>query len=164
MVVVRQIALALAATAVAAACGYPRPADVSEPQRVTGRMHGLWDGADGATLRLQADGVDTLLTVAGNGGFEFAGALAPDASYTVTVATSPARHTCVVASGGNGTVTDAALPEVSIGCTGPVDAVTLSGPWGWTFDPSEDGQSFDGSVAVQDVAFTITGDSLTSAR
>jgi hypothetical protein len=31
--------------------------------RVGGRLHGLWDGADGVALRLQADGIDTLLTV-----------------------------------------------------------------------------------------------------
>lgn len=48
----------------------------------------MWDGADGVALRLQADGVDTLLTVTGDGAFEFPAALASGASYSVTVAAS----------------------------------------------------------------------------
>jgi hypothetical protein len=148
----------------ASACGYPRPADVSLPQVVAGRVHGLWDGADGVTLRLQADGVDTLLTVSANGPFEFAPELAPEASYIVTVVSEPASHRCVVASGGNGTVSETEPSEVSIGCTGPVGTVTLVGTWNWTFDPTEETQSFDGSIAVQDVALMVSGSSVLSAR
>src|SRR5213078_4294339 len=97
-------------------------------------------------------------------GFEFAQPVALGASYTVTVATNPAGHGCRVASGGNGTVSGDQPPAVSIAYTGPVEAVTLAGPWGWTFDPTEETQSFDGSIAVQDVALTISGASLASAR
>ena len=78
----------LAGWLVVSACGFPRPADVSDAQRITGRVHGLWNGADGVTLRLLADGVDTLLSVAGNGAFEFAQPVALGASYTVAVAVS----------------------------------------------------------------------------
>src|SRR5256885_16980690 len=73
-----------------AACGYPRPADVSDTQRISGHVHGLWDGADGVTLRLQADGVDTLLSVAANGGFEFARPGAGGRAYTGAGAAQPA--------------------------------------------------------------------------
>jgi drug/metabolite transporter superfamily protein YnfA len=179
------------ALALVAACGYPRPEDVKpEPRLVGGRVHGLWDGADGVVLRLQADGIDTLLTVPRNGDFGFAEPLVEGASYTVTVATNPGKHTCVVDAGGNGMVDptgedprpagkavgvpsprDTASPighadvtAVSVACTGPVGAVVLSGLWGWTFDPTEEMQTFAGSIAVQDVALTISGASLMTAR
>src|SRR5580765_3235349 len=38
---------------------------------VGGQVHGLWDGADGVALRLQADGIDTQITVSMNGSFRF---------------------------------------------------------------------------------------------
>lgn len=121
------LAGAWALLAMLGACGYPELPPLEH--RVGGRVHGLWDGADGVALRLQADGIDTLLTVAANGDFGFTEPLAPGASYTVTVATNPAKHTCVVDTGGNGTVADVDVTSVSIVCTGPAVAIALSGPW-----------------------------------
>ena len=137
--------------------------DVTQGRHVAGRVHGLWDGADGVALRLMADGVDTLLTASGNGEFHFPPQFAPGASYTVTVVTNPVQHTCMVDGGGNGVVADAEVASVSIACTGPAMTVGFSGPWGWTFDPTEETQTFAGSVVAQAVALTIGGGSLTSA-
>ena len=79
---------------VMSACGYP--ALPALDHRIGGRVRGLWDGADGVTLRLQAAGIDMLHTVSSNGTFHFEGQLAPGPAYTVTVATNPVQHTCVV--------------------------------------------------------------------
>lgn len=57
-------------------------------------MHGLWDGAEGLVLRLEAGGIAASLPVSGNGTFGFAEPLARGASYAVTVAASPAGHAC----------------------------------------------------------------------
>jgi hypothetical protein len=136
----------------------------SDPEhRIGGRVRGLWDGADGVALRLQADGVDTLLAVSTNGSFRFEKQLAPGTSYTVTVATNPVQHTCVVDSSGNGVVAEADVTSVSIACTGPAVAIALSGPWAWMFDPTEDTQVLAGSVIMQDVALTVSGSSVSSA-
>ena len=43
-----------------AACGFPRPVNIAT---VGGNVRGLWQGADGVALRLQATGLDTLLNV-----------------------------------------------------------------------------------------------------
>jgi FG-GAP repeat protein len=137
--------------------------DVTQGRHVAGRVHGLWDGADGVALRLMADGVDTLLTVSANGEFRFPPPFAPGASYTVAVTTNPVQHTCVVDGGGNGVVADAEVASVSIACTGPAMTVGFSGPWGWTFDPTEETQTFTGSVIAQEVALTIGGGGVTSA-
>jgi hypothetical protein len=40
----------------------------------------------------------------------------------------------------------------------------LSGPWGWTFDPTEEIQRFTGSIAAQEVALTISGTNLIRAQ
>jgi hypothetical protein len=148
----------------AAACnqllGIP---DVVQGRHVAGRVHGLWDGADGVALRLMADGVDTLLTVSANGEFRFPPQFAPGASYTVTVVTNPVQHTCIVDGGGNGVVGDTDATSVSIACTGPAMTVAFSGPWSWTFDPTEETQTFSGSVVAQDVALTIGGATVTGA-
>jgi FG-GAP repeat protein len=148
----------------AAACnqllGIP---DVVQGRHVGGRVHGLWDGADGVALRLMADGVDTLLTVSANSEFRFPPQFAPGASYTVTVVSNPVQHTCIVDGGGNGVVGDAETTSVSIACTGPAMTVAFSGPWAWTFDPTEETQTFAGSVIAQDVALTIGGGGVTSA-
>lgn len=146
---------------VSAACGFPRPANVGT---VGGHVRGLWNGVDGVALRLQATGVDTQLTVPANGSFQFPDELLEQSSYSVTVVGSPARHNCVVGPGGTGTVGDADVTDVSVVCTGPELAIALTGPWGWTFDPSQDTQTFSGSIAVQDVALTVTGPTLTSVK
>ena len=138
--------------------------DVIQGHRVGGRVHGLWDGADGVALRLMADGVDTLLTVSANGEFLFEPQFTSGASYTVTVATNPVQHTCVVDGGGNGRiVADADVTSVSIACAGPMVTIAFSGPWGWAFDSTEEMQTFAGSVIAQDIAFTISGSGVSSA-
>src|SRR5690349_22490943 len=123
--------------------------DVTIERRISGQVRGLWDGTDGVALRLQARATDALLTVAANGAFHFAERLPPGTSYAVTVATNPVQHTCVVDGGGNGIVADADVTSVSIACTGPVMSIALSGPWGWTFDPTREMQTFEGSIATQ---------------
>ncbi|HEX3760051.1 MAG TPA: FG-GAP repeat protein, partial [Kofleriaceae bacterium] len=137
--------------------------EVAQGRHVGGRVHGLWDGADGVALRLMADGVDTLLTASGNGEFRFPPQFAPGASFTVTVVTNPVQHTCVVDGGGNGTVGDAEVTSVSIACTGPEMTVGFSGPWAWRFDPTEETQTFSASVMAQEVAVTIGGGTLLGA-
>jgi hypothetical protein len=137
--------------------------DVTVERRIGGQVHGLWDGTDGVALRLQAHATDALLTVAANGAFHFAEQLPPGTSYTVTVATSPVQHTCVVDGGGNGMAADADVTSVSIACTGPATSIALSGPWGWTFDPTQDTQTFEGSIATHDVVLTVSGSELRSA-
>src|SRR5512140_880348 len=77
-----------------------------DDHRVGGNLRGLWNGADGVGLRLQADGIDTLAVVAANGAFSFPPPLGKGVSYTVTVAANPARHSCVVDAGGSGTIAD----------------------------------------------------------
>jgi hypothetical protein len=137
--------------------------EVTQGRLVAGRVHGLWDGADGVKLRLMANGVDTLLT-ASNGEFHFQPQFAPGTSYTVTVVTPPPlQHTCIVDGGGNGVVPDADVASVSIACTGPAMTVGFSGPWAWTFDPTEETQAFSGSVIAREVALTIDGPRITSA-
>ena len=151
-----RMALQLAVTAGLAGC--------APEYRIGGHVRGLWDGADGVALRLQARDTDALLTVTANGAFHFAELFDPDTSYTVTVATNPVEHTCVVDGGGNGMIADADVTSVSIVCTGPAISIALSGPWGWTFDPTQELQTFAGSIAVQDVVLTVSGSDLSSAR
>jgi uncharacterized protein YceK len=109
---------------------------VSVRYYIGGQVHGLWDGADGVALRLQAPGTDALLTVTANGGFHFPELFDPGTSYTVTVATNPTQHTCVVDSSGKWMVADASVTSVSITCTGPAVSIALSGPWGFEGGPS----------------------------
>ena len=132
--------------------------------QIGGQVRGLWDGADGVALRLQARDTDAFLTVAANGVFQFAERLTPGTSYTVTVAANPVQHTCVVDGGGNGMVTDADVMSVSIACAGPVMSIALSAPWDWTFDPTLETQTFEGSIATQNVVLTISGSELGSAN
>jgi len=130
---------------------------------IGGQVRGLWDGADGVALRLQAPGTDTLLPVAANGAFQFPELFAPGTPYTVTVGTNPMQHTCVVDAGGDGMVAGADVTSVSIACTGPATSIALSGPWGWTFDPTKETQTFAGSIAMQDVVLAVSGSELSSA-
>jgi hypothetical protein len=147
-------------SAILMACGFPRPPDIGT---IHGTVRGLWDGTGGVALRLQADGIDALLVISENGVFTFAEAPATGTSYTVTVATNPAQHSCVVEDGANGIVADSDTAKLSIACTGPA-GITFSGPWGWIFDPTQETQTFSGTIATQEVALTITGNSLTGAR
>src|SRR5215470_2352416 len=92
----------VAAVLTLAACS----SNSSSTHTVGGRVHGIWDGADGVGLQLEAQGVKTLLTVPSNGDFKFPTPLAPGASYIVTVLASPYLHDCAIQSGGNGIVGD----------------------------------------------------------
>src|ERR1041384_7091190 len=130
---------------------------------VGGRVHGIWDGGDGIGLQLEAQSVKTLLTVPANGDFAFPTPLAPGASYVVTILASPYLHDCAIQSGGNGSVGDDDVTGLSISCTGPEIQVEFSGGRGWTFDPTADSQSFDGSVFDDQVAVTVHGLILTGA-
>lgn len=156
----RSLAGACALAVVLGACGTVKPE--GDEHRVGGDVRGLWDGADGVVLQLEADGVNTLLTASANGKFSFPKPLGSGRSYAVTVATSPASHSCVVDSGGNGTVADVDIMNVSVTCSGPVMAIELSGQWGSTFDSTKDTQTFAGSIVVQDIALTVSGSSLSS--
>src|SRR6185436_19981870 len=100
-----------------AACGTVATVD-SKGYRVGGQVHGLWAGSDGVALRLEADGVNALLTI-GNGTFVFDRQIASGASFTVTVAASPPNHACAIADGGNGVISDRDAGTVSVACTGP---------------------------------------------
>src|SRR4051812_4519152 len=137
--------------------------EATQGRHVVGRVHGLWDHADGVALRLVADGVDTRLTVSTNGEFRFPPQFAPGSSFTVTVVGNPVQHTCVVDGGGNGVVADTELASVSIACTGPAMTVAFSGPWSFAFDPTQELQTFLGSVIAQSVALTIGGSGVTAA-
>src|SRR4051812_17785943 len=137
--------------------------DVTVQRRIGGQVRGLWDGADGVALRLQARDTDALLTMAANGAFHFAERLPPGTSYTVTVAANPVQHTCMVDGGGDGMVADDDVTSVSIACTGPAMSIALPGPWGWTFDPTRETQTFEGSIATQNVVLTVSGSELRSA-
>jgi hypothetical protein len=141
----------------ATACVPAPDTPAAENHDVAGRVHGLWDGADGVVLRLHADGLDVLRTVSINGAFRFDAALAAGSSYDVTVAHSPAQHDCVIEHGGSGVVSDGSVPSVSVACTGPAVAIALSGGWGWSFDPTQEIQTFAGPLTARDVTLTVTG-------
>ena len=51
------------------ACGFPRPEDLPQPISVGAVVHGLWNGTDGITLQLVADGVNTTYTATTSGAF-----------------------------------------------------------------------------------------------
>ncbi len=137
--------------------------EVTQSNRVGGRVHGLWDGGDGVALRLQAGSVDVSFTASTNGDFAFDALLLPGAAYTVTLMTSPAQHTCVV-EGGSGTVPDGDVESVEVSCLGPAVNVALWGRTGWSFDPTEELQTFPGSVVTQSVSLTVgSSAALTSA-
>ena len=133
-----------------------------EKRRIGVQVRGLWEGSSGVALRLEADGINTLLT-AFNGDSHFERVLDIGTSYAVTVAADPAQHSCVIEAGGNGVVSDADILTVSIACRVPEVMIALSGLWGWTFDSTQDTQRFAGSIAAQDVAFTVSGSRLTGA-
>jgi hypothetical protein len=131
---------------------------------VGGEVRGLWSGSDGVALRLEGDGINTLLTASSNGPFNFGKGLSGGASYTVTVVANPPNHSCSVDAGGNGVVADDDVATISVVCMGPTVSIGLSGPWNWVFDPTKDTQTFAGSIIAQDVAFTVSGSSLTGAE
>lgn len=150
---------------VVGACGTVEPGQQQQQQNsIGGQVRGLWDGADGVALRLEASGVNAILTVPANGGFSFPHKLASGTSYIVTVAGNPANHVCAVESGGNGAIGDADIENVSVACTGPAAEIELSGQWAWAFDATQETQTFAASLLVEDVTLKISGSSLVEAR
>jgi len=156
------LAAAVTLATAGAGCSIPSTPFEASGYLIGGQVRGLWDGADGVALRLEADGVNTLLTVPTNGDFSFARRLAAGTSYAVTVLAQPPYHSCTVDAADNGIVAYADVTTLVVGCRGPAE-VSLSGPWGWAFDPTQDTQRFAGSVAVQEVALTVSGSDVTSA-
>jgi len=159
----RNIALTIIFVALTSCLPSTTP-DVALAYHVGGRVHGLWTGADGVSLRLHANGTEAILTVPANGTFSFADLIAAGTAYTVTVMSPPVRHTCAIDAGASGVVEETDVTTISVACMGPQVAIELSGLWGWRFDATEDTQTFAGSIAAQEVAFTISGDALTGAR
>jgi hypothetical protein len=53
--------------------------------------------------------------------------------------------------------------NVSVACMGPPVTIIMAGGRTWSFDSTQDTQTFPSSIVVQDVTFTINGDSLVSA-
>jgi hypothetical protein len=123
---------------------------------VGGVVHGMWTGAEGVALRLSADRVDTLYSVAANGPFTFPATLVEGASYVVEIAANPARHKCTVNAGANGIVPSTGVPSIEVACTGPAVSINLSAPQPWIFDPTVDRQqTLNASMILQTVALTI---------
>lgn len=131
--------------------------------RLAGTVHGMWKGADGVALRLQADGVDRRLTVTANGPFQLPDRLSPGTSYSVTVENNPFDHVCVVDKAGNGVVTSDGADMLDVACRGPDVAITFAGHPEWVFDPTQDDQTFPGSIFVHEAVMTIDGSALASA-
>ncbi|WP_253947372.1 beta-propeller fold lactonase family protein [Paraburkholderia xenovorans] len=87
---------------------------------VSANVSGL---AGGAQVVLQNNGVDAT-TVSGNGNVTFAGRIAYNGSYNVSVATQPTGQTCTVSNGSAGGVS-ANVTNVSVVCA--IDTYTVSG-------------------------------------
>ena len=99
------------------------------------------------TVVLQDNGSDTL-TVAANGSFTFATALASGAAYNVTVQSSPAGQTCTVANG-SGTIASANVTSVAVTCA------TSGGSSGETVIATDNFNRANGSLGP---AWTATSD------
>jgi hypothetical protein len=89
---------------------------------VGGSVTGL---ATGGTVVLQDNGKDDLLVLS-NGSFTFATPVVTNATYAVTVKTSPATQACTVTSGDSGTMGSSAVTNVAVTCTS-IPAFTVGG-------------------------------------
>lgn len=136
------------------------PSDVDVAYQVTSHVQGIWVGADGLVLRLQANGMeDSLLTIPRDGDLEFLPFLRPGVSYTTMIVNNPLQHTCIIDSGRSGIVTDAGAPPVSISCTGPGDVKISPSPsssLSWTFDPSLGKQTFLSPDSIFDINIEVS--------
>jgi hypothetical protein len=145
----------LATLAVVAACGFPRPADLTVI--VNGNVHGMWTGATGGTLRLTADEVDLTYPLNANGPFVFPATVHPGASYIVVVAANPAMHTCSITAGAAGIAPIEGAVLVDVACQGPTATIALSAPASWKFEPTLEIQPvLEASVLLQNVTLTIS--------
>lgn len=79
---------------------------------------GTTSGLTGTGLQIQNNGSDTL-SIAADGGFVFAIALADLSAYTVSVSTQPTGQTCSV-SNGNGMIAAANITNVAVDCVDDV--------------------------------------------
>jgi 6-phosphogluconolactonase (cycloisomerase 2 family) len=93
----------------------------------SGTVAGTVSGLSGVGLVLQNNGTDNL-TVAANGSFQFATALIPGDSYSVTVLVQPSApaQTCVV-SNGTGIVSSNGTISVNLECTDKTTATDTIG-------------------------------------
>lgn len=83
-------------------------------------------GVSGGTLVLRNNGGNDL-SVSADGSFTFTNKIASGGAYAVSVAAPPAGKTCTVTAG-SGTVTSAAIANVSVACSGGSDpGVTCGG-------------------------------------
>lgn len=126
----------------------------SDARRVGGKVRGMWDGADGVTMRLVTDDVDTLLTVTANGAFQFPQALPVGTSYVVGIASDPIDHVCELAGGGNGVIGDEDA-SLDVACVGPRVAIDFNGRGFGVFDPSQDQQQIPSSPFADHADLTI---------
>ncbi len=123
---------------------------------IGGALRGLWSGGDGVVLRLNADGVDTLLTIGADGPFAFSPLLEHGAAYVVSVVSTPSEHTCVIASGAAGTIAEGPGVAVDLACAGPNVNVSVSTPAPFAFDRTIDRQSYSVSILAQRIAITVS--------
>ncbi|MCA9676992.1 MAG: cadherin-like beta sandwich domain-containing protein [Kofleriaceae bacterium] len=145
---------------------FEKPADVEWDAapvqgRVGGTLVGMWDGAS-IQLRLQAGQLDTTLDVDHSGSFQFPDVLEAGAPYTVTIATEPVAHECVVAAG-DGTI-NGDVDRVEVTCSGPSVEVSLSLPTPWTFTPDELQQTVGVSWLAQQTRLTVVAPDATEIR
>jgi hypothetical protein len=128
---------------------------------------GTVSGLSGTAV-LQDNGGDNL-SVAANGSFTFATALATGAAYNVTVSSSPAGQSCTV-SNAAGTIGSANVTNVTVTCASSPPATTVSdnfnranGPLGgnWT-DVSDGGLAISSNAAAGTAAAGVSGDTWTA--
>ncbi len=128
-------------------------ADALDGYRVGGTVAGMWEGA-GVSLRLTTDAGESTKSVSQNGDFQFNEAFPDGTSFTVSVATQPPQHTCVV---GNATgETDGDVTNVEVVCEGPIVDIELSPLLEWTFDLPASAQMVMTSVVMQETPVTVT--------
>ena len=136
-------------TSVSVACAANKAATYT----IGGTVSGL---VSGASVVLLDNGGDAL-TVAANGGFTFATALATGAAYAVTVGTQPAGESCTVDSG-SGTVGSANVMSVTVACAASVaSSESLLYSFGPT--PGPDGNYPNSLIQGKDGNFYGTTDS-----
>jgi hypothetical protein len=149
-----KLSYVIAAIGLVSACG-------DDGVRQTGMVRGLWDGTAGVALHLRAGGVDRVFTLTTNGSFEVPDAVRAGTAYTLTVDHAPAEHTCVIDINASGAIGG---DPIDVACQGPAVSITAKDHADWVFDPTQDTQTFLGSVIASDVVLTVAGPTLASAQ
>ena len=104
---------------------------------------GTVSGLTGTGLVLQNNGTDDL-TIAVDGDFAFATAMADGSGYSVTVLTQPTGQVCPV-SGGSGTLSGSDVADIAVTCLTPLGDVTAlysANGSDWNDYVVDDGASF----------------------